>query len=123
VTIELLNSQPGHRQMAQVCASTGLTLEQLRGWKKTRNRARARQQLFFRLIVIEGWSLQSAGRQARKHHTTVLYGYRSLAHRCLGTPIRARREVIVDAWHGLLVALEFTRLCWALDVINMEEAA
>lgn len=123
MTISTIQTQPGHRQMAEVCASTGLTREQLRGWQKTRQRARARQQLFFRLVVIEGWSLQQAGQQARKHHTTVLYGYRTLAHRCLGTPIRARRETIVEAWQGLLVAIEFGRLCWASNVGKMEEAA
>lgn len=123
MTILTIHTQPGRRQMAEVCASTGLTRDQLRGWRKTRDRARARQQLFFRLVVIEGWSLQQAGQHARKHHTTVLYGYRTLAHRCLGTPIRARREAIVEAWQGLLVALEFGRLCWASDSINMEDAA
>ena len=98
--LTLINDQPGHRHMAEVCAAHGLTREQMRGWNKTQKHVNARKDLWFRLVIVEGWSFPEAGRMTRKDHTTVLYGLRRYAAEMLGTPPKARLDEIREAWHA-----------------------
>ena len=86
--------------MAEVCAAHGLTREQMRGWSKTQKHVNARKDLWFRLVIVEGWSFPEAGRMTRKDHTTVLYGLRRYAAEMLGTPPKARLDEIREAWHA-----------------------
>jgi chromosomal replication initiation ATPase DnaA len=98
--LTLINDQPGRRHMAEVCAAHGLTREQMRGWNKTQKHVNARKDLWFRLVIIEQWSLPEAGRMTRKDHTTVLYGLRRYAAEILGTPPKASLAEIREAYHN-----------------------
>ena len=105
--LTLIENQPGHRHMAQVCAITGLTRDNLRSWNKTGPYVHARRQLWFRLKIIEGFSWNETSAMTRKDHTTALYGVRRWAAEHLGTPAKASSAEIRAAWTGYLTAMEF----------------
>ena len=84
--LTLIDNQPGHRHMAEVCAAHGLTRENLRSWNKSQRYVRARKELWFRLMIVERtFSFPEAGRLTRKDHSTVIYGMRKYAAELLGT--------------------------------------
>ena len=77
--LTLIDTQPGHRHMAEVCAAHGLTRENLRSWNKSQRYVRARKELWFRLMIVERtFSFPEAGRLTRKDHTTVLHKLHAL---------------------------------------------
>jgi hypothetical protein len=86
-----IETQPGHRHLAEVCATHGLFREQLNGHCKTQKIADARHDLWFRLVIIEGFSLPKAGRirGTRYDHTSVLHGVRKIAAQTLDTHPRS----------------------------------
>lgn len=97
-----IDNQPGHRHLAEVCAAHGLFREQLNGHSKRRNLAVARHELWFRLVILEGFSLPEAGRirGARYHHTSVLHGVRKVATETLETSPKATLDQIRKAWQA-----------------------
>jgi hypothetical protein len=112
--LTLINDQPGHRHMAEVCAAHGLTREQMRGWNKTQKHVNARKDLWFRLKFIAGFSWTEAARMTRKDHSTAIYGVRQWSSEHLGTHPKAKEAEIASAWAGYLAAMEFAlALCVA----------
>ena len=112
--LTLIDTQPGHRHLAEVCALTGLTRDNLRSWNKTKPYVRARKQLWFRLKFIAGFSWTEAARMTRKDHSTAIYGVRQWSSEHLGTHPKAKEAEIAAAWQGYLDAMEFAlALCVA----------
>lgn len=95
-----IENQPGHRHIAEICAIHGLFREQLNGHCKTQKIADARHELWFRLVILEGFSLPKAGRirGTEYHHTSVLHGVRKVASETLNTPYEATLAQIREAW-------------------------
>lgn len=105
-----VDNQPGHRHMAEVCAITGLTRDNLRSWNKTQRYVRARKQLWFRLKFLAGFSWPEAARMTRKDHSTAIYGVRQWASEHLGTHPKAKEAEIAAAWAGYVTAMEFAAM-------------
>lgn len=86
-------TQPGHQHMLAICGKYALKVDQIRAPSKAHKRARARRELWFRLVILEGFSYPEAARMTRrKHHTTVLYGLRRYCNERFGTSLKATLE-------------------------------
>ena len=97
-----LNQQIGQRNLDEVIAQYGVSRTDLLRGSKSPRHVEPRQELWFRLTIIEGFSLTRAARLcgAQFHHTTVLHGVRSLAVRALGTSPKATLAEIRAAWEA-----------------------
>jgi hypothetical protein len=118
-----IDTQPGHRHLAEVCAAHRLSRAELKGPIKLRIFTRGRQDFWFRLMVIERtFSYPEVARMSGdRDHTTVLYGVRKFASRHLRTPETARIEEIRSAWQGYQTAMEFARALWSAPVADRGE--
>ena len=79
-----------------------VTIDEIRGRSRKNRIAEARYHYWFRLVIIEEWSLNQAGiASGKRHHTTVLAGVRRFAHEHLGTPIDSSIHEIRKAYKAL----------------------
>lgn len=88
------------RVMRDVCLRHDVTREDLESRKKGQRFVRARQDYWFRLVVLHGKSLPQAAFTLGKDHTTVLSGVRRFSHIEYGTPKDASLEEIRAAVIG-----------------------
>lgn len=99
MTVNLIHKQPGHQHLLAVAGKYYLTLAEIRSGRKVHAQARARRELWFRLVIIEGYSYPMAAKlTGGRHHTTVLSGLRKYARQKLGTPLKARKHEIRAAY-------------------------
>lgn len=75
-------NQPAWKMIVvDVCAETGVSMEEIFGSDRTRYVAHARQECFLRIRDATELSLPYIGRLFKRDHTTVLHGIRAAENR------------------------------------------
>jgi chromosomal replication initiator protein len=73
------------KEIAQeVCLKRGVSMEQLRGPRRTRDIAWPRQEAMWQMVEAGRWSLPQIGRFFHRDHTSILHGRRRHAARRVG---------------------------------------